>query len=83
MEGSAILDLRSEFATLLEAGTAACSVAQKPAFYEAAGSAAKAAWNDPDVNDALRARRGEWPWRAAIPPEMHSAFAAGLDRQSQ
>jgi 4-amino-4-deoxy-L-arabinose transferase-like glycosyltransferase len=76
-------DAPTEFAKLLEACTAACSVAQKTAFYEAAGSAAKAAWNDPDVNDALRARRGEWPWRAAIPPEMHSAFAAGLDRQSQ
>jgi hypothetical protein len=75
-------DAPTQLAKLLEACTAACGAAQKSAFYEAAGSAAKAAWDDPNVDDAMRARRAEWPWRAAIPPAMHSAFAAGLDRQS-
>lgn len=69
----------ADFAKLLAACTAKCSEAQTTAFYEAAGRAAKAAWEDPEIDERLRVRRAEWPWRTAIPPSRHSAFSAGLD----
>jgi hypothetical protein len=67
-------------ASWVEGCATACSPAQSAALYEAAGRAAAAAWEDPDLDDKGRASRSDWPWREAIPAAMHDAFASGLQR---
>lgn len=69
-------------ASWIEGCARACSPAQSAALYEAAGRAAAAAWEDPDLDEKGRASRSDWPWKEAIPAAMHDAFASGLQRSS-